>query len=642
MNDRAFIIILICLFNVLCRNTSSKVKSILNRNISSDHIAIDWSYHVIKALNRASDDSISFLCGSSSSIDTNHTAILSYPIDVFHHKSSQFVRPLTFKSISTFNCSSTEQPTKFHRCSNSGEFCPVAIENIVSSLNITQWKLRSNICRLNETEKWKQTPRIIILGGSTTRGKHSQGCCCDMDSTCPSHKASNPCYHYSPIVDDDNVQCGWVDFFRPFISKHFPNVDVINLAIPATTSLYYYLNDIESNSQYSSMKEYGVNSNDLVLIDYSVNDQVELKNDLKMVEFGIEGLVRYFLKLDVGVIILESWPRGHLVTSEADHKNHYVDPKHDDISYTVAYRRVARHYNIPIWSYRNAVMDPYMDKNQINLADYARWKLIPAQLNHPYWYAHLFMADMYAGALLTHLSICKSNLYMQNKSIKDKNTKSYAEFDTIPTALSHHASTLGCSKFARMFEPIDAVIEYKKQLSNESQYFLNRAGSIYEPYIVGWKLYEERKGKPGWIIQANNGLTDRDNIVHIPLNVTNIGFYDGNYKIVIKIAFLRTYQNAGQINIFLCNQSIGIIDSLWPEYQVKKYSVSQIAYISASEFLCKKSELVELKLVHELNNDTTTLKVRGDQKFKLISISYCYDDNNDRPLDNPIHIMYVG
>ena len=77
--------------------------------------------------------------------------------------------------------------------------------------------------------------------------------------------------------------------------------------------------------------------------------------------------------------------------------------------YTKAYRAVAQHYGLPIWSYRDAVNSDFVAAQQADFSEWIRWSLnhLPMPfLEHPHWHAHLFQADLFAGALLALVAGC--------------------------------------------------------------------------------------------------------------------------------------------------------------------------------------------------------------------------------------------
>ena len=96
-------------------------------------------------------------------------------------------------------------------------------------------------------------------------------------------------------------------------------------------------------------------------------------------------------------------------------------------------------------------------------------------------------------------------------------------------------------------------------------------------------------------------------------------------QFILKIEYLRTYLNAGSINVLLCGKSIGTIDALWSNNDMKHYSLSQVAYISVCSFSCTNFSSVMIEIIYENIDETDDIKreKRGNQKFKIISINSC-------------------
>lgn len=133
-----------------------------------------------------------------------------------------------------------------------------------------------------------------------------------------------------------------------------------NPILIGSTSAFTYF------SQFAEIFRADIQSNDLILLDFSVNDQYEFgmpwNKDLRIIEFGIESLVRHFLALDAAVVLLEHWPLGIWNLSETS----YNSASDNDQDYIVPYRRVAKHYRIPVWSYRSSVWDRFVDSFQVS------------------------------------------------------------------------------------------------------------------------------------------------------------------------------------------------------------------------------------------------------------------------------------
>lgn len=564
------------------------------------------------------------LCPASTLLNTLQTGTLSYPQDLFDPLQSMHVSQL-------FNCSSTEEPTTFHSCSIGGEICPVHRQNILRSLHLIDYKLRESLCMFNSEE---QISTIYIMGGSVTAGHGTQGCCCDLDSNCPinsNRSEEDPCHHFEPKSFQFDGRCGWVDSFTKVINNFFPKVKIVNLVWPGTTSAFItILHDVKSGIFSSN---YNFTSRDIVIIDYSVNDCKELSGELPLIEFGMEGLIRHVMQSQANVFILENIPLGPYNQSV----NQFAPMPYNGSDYSTIYRKLAAYYNIPIISYREVVWDTYMIVNQSYLFAHLKWdieRMIYSNREHPTWFSHLFYADLLSISMMTVLNICNmdSNAFIYHNRTHYK----------LPKPLSHHSIQGGCninsivpiyvnafdeyhSKFRHQRENISNYQPYFKSISKLNDHDVEAFKTI--PYSHNWFLYEDVPGKPGYITNSSYA------IIHFPISIP-IGFTNGETdrsKLIIKITFLRTYQNTGFVEVFLSGHSIGIIDSAWNNGN--RISVLQVAYFTiclSEKFIninkAKTDDLIPLEILHQFNNEKTD---RGIQKFKIVSVSTCLSRLDD-------------
>ena len=570
-----------------------------------------------------------YLCGSTSSLDTLNTGILSYPADVFQIDN---LNQLTNKK--TYNCSSVEFPITFHQCSISGDLCPVSKQNLISFLNVTKWNINPNICKIfdnpNLIYEYKAEPMIYILGGSVTIGRFTQGCCCDLETSCPKHNVNQKCVHYFPQTQVD-AECGWMQFFMKFIAKKYPYISTKSLAHGGTTSPFIFLSEVDDIFKIK------YKSNDIIFIDYSVNDQKELFHDLKLVEFGLEGLIRHFLKHNSSVIILESNPQTGKRMGLSNGSNNFMKPNSETVGYFIPYRKLAEYYSLPIWSYHDMVWNDYVDTKQLKYSEYIRWnKVNSLRYEHPHWFAHLFLADLVSASWITLNQSCYMSLTDQNLKNEIFTQNSYNS-NNLPKAIAITFDQ-GCNKNSEVPIHVEAINEYNKIINNSAintQYFKmfnkNQFNISYlshylksddklVPYMYGWHLYEESKGKPGWISTGFSQITNQthENLIHFTLNMTN--YIKERNKLVLKLSFLRTYKNAGIIDVFMCEKLIGTIDSLWDNDN--HFSVSQIAYLAICNYGCHKIEN-ELIITIKRRYVNNQLIKRENQKFKILSISAC-------------------
>jgi hypothetical protein len=246
-------------------------------------------------------------CLASAHTDTSKTGMLAYAADIFA-KEGDDVGP-------TYNCSSSEIPIIYHRCTEGGRLCPVDSENIAQALRPNTWKLDPAICEFAKQASSSTPPTVYILGGSVTDGRYTAGCCCDLDPQCPKDADIRPSNLIQDLNNAPKCQsyfpqgyvaggCGWVHYFARYMKQAFPSVKVRQMAIGGTTSVTVFLGGKKE------LLELPLQPHDLVVYDYSVNDHTQHASDLALMGFSLEGMVRRFWQVGSipAIVLVESWP----------------------------------------------------------------------------------------------------------------------------------------------------------------------------------------------------------------------------------------------------------------------------------------------------------------------------------------------
>ncbi len=100
-----------------------------------------------------------------------------------------------------------------------------------------------------------------------------------------------------------------------------------------------------------------------------------------------------------------------------------------------------------------------------------------------------------------------------------------------------------------------------------------------------------------------------------------------NNNLLLQIVYLRTYENAGEINVFYCGQFIKSLNSLWPNYQHYHYSLSQAVSIPLPHCAYGGDKEPTVSIVHKVRFQAGKGKVlerkSGTQNFKIMSIQVC-------------------
>ena len=107
-------------------------------------------------------------------------------------------------------------------------------------------------------------------------------------------------------------------------------------------------------------------------------------------------------------------------------------------------------------------------------------------------------------------------------------------------------------------------------------------------------------------------------------------------KILFKVMYLTTYQNAGKFAVQICGQPPIVVDTLDSEFQTHRFSLptmhTQLTDYKQCLLQTKEKQNVQIMFekINDFTNSNTTTnninmqEVRGNQKVKIISISACF------------------
>jgi hypothetical protein len=149
-----------------------------------------------------------------------------------------------------------------------------------------------------------------------------------------------------------------------------------------------------------------------------------------------------------------------------------------------------------------------------------------------------------------------------------------------------------------------------------------------------WNLYEERKGKPGWIdtynITKNEFISDSFTsepshnltFTFVPPTVMNAHFDN----VVLKLVYMRTYENAGMINLFICGNWLDSIDTLWKSRMSLYETYFNAMLISTLYKYCTNYTVWDVELRHSVAAKGSNWGIRGNNKFKVSMIKLGYID----------------
>ena len=249
--------------------------------------------------------------------------------------------------------------------------------------------------------------------------------------------------------------------------------------------------------------------------------------------------------------------------------------------YQEFYRIIARYYNIPVWSIRDAANSNYSSTHQ-HQSSYVKvmqhYESVRYDL-HPGWHVHLFYADFVAALLNYSTSDHRCSLYIS------RNTKNpqinpvellKPMFDDVNTT---------CDPSVKPILHISAeMVQNNNITAIVGKWSRQHAGS--------WDLRSEGRGRWRWIQEKTNGLSDPAHLTFFPDDPKRALGESGQNPQIISIEYLRTYKNAGQVRLIFCGNLMqggdgmvrGNLDALWQSYEAYKLSLPEIQYVVFPDF----------------------------------------------------------
>ena len=465
------------------------------------------------------------------------------------------------------------------------------------------------------------------------------------------------------------------------------HINVINLAIGGATSSYMS-NEILMLLNDSNITK--LTSNDIILIDHSVNDGMTYSNKVGIIELftGLSNLIYRLLYISQlnnypTIILLEQWPfrSGYSTDSNRPYNDNYNDNdnykgnthlinKYDPYDYHHIYVNISKQFKIPLYSYRDMIWSKYVEYNQSDYKNYLRFHHnVDFGYQHPPWYIHLYYADFIANILQFELLNCYNNSYNSNNIIIN-NERTINDMNILLNNTNNNNHNNNNNHHDHCIENIEPFIDISAiHMINKQQII----GNITMKPENSWKFIEESNEKYGWIHTNNNTINNDSNtnnnlidnkynsVLKIEFNINNNNnniLKNKNKLFLLKIHYLKTYLNSGSIDLFICNKYIKTIDSLWKDYEMYKYSLTEIyLYEYNYEYYFNNciNNTINNNNYNNLNNNSSNnsnnkpmiefktliisdsskyqsnkhfkkdlyIKARGNQKFKLIAIKLC-------------------
>jgi len=402
----------------------------------------------------------------------------------------------------------------------------------------------------------KRKINLIVFGGSVTLGHHTEGCFCNSTEKSPLFPQCN----HSRDIDYSSSSCSWLSYLSRWLyavaKSNDVELNIVNFAVAAKCSCAG--NEVifeQLNSQIN------ISSSDLVLLDFSINDAAKLSVEESAAVFRlqlcVEKLIRKLLSYNgdsnnPAVVLLEHNPFDS--ADRISYKNMQLRDRYK-FGYTNVYRRLARHYGIPVWSYHDVVHSEFahqhpLQKKYIDILEFQDTCSSCGAI-HPAWYVHLFTADLYGSIMQMEMLKCSSSSSTSHHN--SKHSKNDNHNRPLPAMLTTvNATMMQCNQSIPPLLKISA-----------EDIFLHRPHiGTYHPHLNNdiFPVLEDRPGKFGWIDEFPTGFvpSDEKRALHLQLRNSSelppflANIYDTETPMMLRVEYMRTYHNAGVFLASLC------------------------------------------------------------------------------------------
>lgn len=525
-----------------------------------------------------------------------------------------FTREVDDPSKKIWLCSSSEERDEFqnkkpepsfHFCA-SGTACPIHKQELqLASGRMDQetggWRASHNLCRIREqlSDKGGARVRVLVLGGSQTAGSGSFGCCCDwrVDPACLELSAKARPLCGNPAHHDVASGCTWHGQLVRWLRASSLNANIVyevhaegGCTSPSMVDKFVRL---------LGRDKLPLTSNDVIFIDHSVNDAITYsfgmgigsKHPLLELSLGLEALVRLLLGLASGGSALDppssGLPTIILLGMFQSPDKDWASKMYGPEDHMRVYAAVAERYKLPLWSYRDAFFVPANASNTSNTSntyhassrsDAGREYIQFHHTNkgggrgHPPWFVNLAHADLVASLLLAELAACSvANATFPSSHARRAGTP----LGSIPPPI--HEANLQKNHSHVCFNGTDDVLIAMAA----HKVFAEGVGNVF----AGWSLVQERHDKVGFIsvseelhgANATNvgaGPTRPSLVFSFPFSAAPATSQPLTPRkaVALHLRYLKTYQNAGMVEVLLCGRRVGLVDALWRRFEQERFS----------------------------------------------------------------------
>ena len=485
--------------------------------------------------------------------------------------------------------------------------CPLVSENLASTWKVIQWNFSADaLCaigklRIDESQSDLKV-RVIVFGGSMTLGEEAVGGCCSSQSkTSICDKTFD---HMNSHLSHDRWYCYWFGYLSRWFNHKFPNVkfEFHNLALGGHTSRAMF----EEVTTLMASRNIKFSKKDIILLDHSCNDG----GDGEGLELLIREIYRLCQHFDPTIIIIEQLPK-------------------PDSVYFDKYRETAAYYQVPYFSHREIILNPTTDQKYL-------FSGISTMPMHVPWHVHMLIADALTS-WMSELIEYKCTKIKQSAVPKYINSTLHIIHKPLYKVNGH--LTNGYENTKRLYASSDRFGHFR---CNKTMNMLidNTPNSTYVPSnltkfeetnITGWTIFKDYKRKPpAWIINKYSNKENRFLDVSFP--ALNLSSDSGNYftRIGLRIKYLKTYMDAGHVNVFLCGHKLNDIDALTPVHT----SVPNSYYYKLTKSESEKCNTLtdfdrRLSIEYTGTSYPHNRNPRKNFKVKILAIKLCYVENDE-------------
>jgi hypothetical protein len=538
--------------------------------------------------------------------------------------------------------------------------CPITLDNVQDTLAIGRnWSHSfSSICSL--FSNFSQPIRVIVFGGSMTWGESTKGCCCEIDESCEETSECRHDFEEARIGGKSYRPCAWPNQFGRWLQKKFPHLQIVYLNSAARASRSDFILELLFIHFHPNSPQ-RLGSNDLILIDYSVNDASDAPQAGVNLELALRKILTAYDSRPK-VLLIETY--GYAFHSNSLHVP--IGQSSHSADYSTLHRAVAKHYSLPYWSPINAVWSS-VKRGFTNL---------PSNLafteTHPPWHVHLFIADIIAATFLSEYHHwCSSSSSSSTPSPPPPQTKvHFPVLESLPPPLYGAHAPPDC-QLTQFVININAVEEYKKlgtrrrtspssqRSSLMTQHRIRRRIEVLSSFPLNTSHYPARwdvvdsvtnqllippqetinnsniesslwlltddhhRNKPGWIAYpqaSDHNISTLRFYFQTPIDFVSL---DSSTTLTLSIGYLKTYENVGKVEVGICGESIGIrLDGLWDRPEFHHVSLIQFRYAEISLGQLRACDHLPMNQRY-LSVTPTQLHERVKNKFKIMSIRLC-------------------